>query len=80
MPDDEGLSHEQRERLDAEIMTELLQTARAEAHCCWEASIEWRADADSKAVLGLELIVRPMMEARGPSPEHAYDIVGVGAR
>ena len=62
--DRSALTHEAREKAEAEVMGDLLDIERQEAALCWAAMderlpIEFRADCDPRAILGVGLVVVP---------------------
>jgi hypothetical protein len=61
---------------------EILATEREEASLCREVMRQGlpcshRPDISVQAVLGIELRVLPA-QARGSSPQHAHDVIGLG--
>jgi hypothetical protein len=80
--DDAGsLSHEERQRREAEAQADLLDIERQEAHWVWEAQkqnlpVEHRAHISPVALLGLQLVTAPRAAPPPTSPEHGYNIVG----
>jgi hypothetical protein len=81
--DDAGaLTHEERQRQEAEVMGDLLEIERQEAAVVWRAMderlpVEHRADCSPLAILQCRLITAPAVNGRGTSPMHAFDIVGL---
>jgi hypothetical protein len=72
------LSHEAREKAEAETMGDLLAVERDEAALTWRAMderlpVEHRADINPVALLGLRLITTPhaVPSLGSSSPEHA---------
>jgi hypothetical protein len=75
-----SLSHEERQRREAEALGDLLDIERQEAALVWQAQaqglpVEHRADISPLALLGLQLVSAPRAAPPPTSPEHAYDIV-----
>ena len=77
-----ALTHEARQRREAEAMADLLAVERDEAALVWSAMarnlpVEHRADINPVALLGVRLVTAPRANpSPGTSPEHAFDIVG----
>ncbi|MET4036505.1 hypothetical protein ABIB94_008102 [Bradyrhizobium sp. JR7.2] len=79
--DPASLSHEAREKAEAEVMGDLLDIERQEAALVFQAQqsllpCEHRADISPVALLGLRLVTAPRPDLPRTSPEHGYDIVG----
>ena len=76
-----ALSHEAREKAEAEVMGDLLAVEREEAafvFAAWENGLacEHRSDCSPLALLGLQLVSAPRTDGSPPtSPEHAVTIV-----
>jgi hypothetical protein len=78
--DDKGMTHSDREKAEAAVISELLAVERHEANLSWEArrqelSVAHGPDCEPKAILGVVLVVRPAMQP-SRSSAHAFDIVG----
>ena len=77
-----ALSHEAREKAEAEVMGDLLAVERDESELCWRAQreglpVEHRSDISPLALLGMKLTTAPASNGQGTSwQQHAYDIVG----
>ena len=79
--DKAALSHEAREKAEAEVQGDLLAVERDEAALVWSAMeqnlpVEHRADCSPLAILQCRLITAPHAAPPPSSPEHAYNIVG----
>jgi hypothetical protein len=79
------LSHEARQKAEAEVMGDLLAVERDECALVWQAQAqglpcEHRADVSPVALLGLRLVTAPRAGMPATSPGHAWDIVGGGRR
>jgi hypothetical protein len=73
-----ALSHEAREKAEAELMADLLDIERQEAALVWRAEgLEHRSDISPIALLGLRLVTAPRA-LPGTSPSMAVDYVGPG--
>ena len=75
-----ALSHEQRERAEAEVMGDLLAVERDEATLTWQAMdqrlpVEHRSDINPVALLAVQIVTAPRVAANGSSRDHAIDIV-----
>jgi hypothetical protein len=73
--DPAALTHEAREVAAAEVMGDLLSVERDESALTWRAMderlpVEFRADINPLALLGLRLVTAPLNGSRGTSPEH----------
>jgi hypothetical protein len=80
-----SLSHEERQRREAEVMGDLLSVERDESALVWRAMdeklpVEHRADISPLALLGVALVTPPRADAPRTSADHAYDIVLGGRR
>jgi hypothetical protein len=78
-----SLSHEERQRREAEAMSDLLDIERQEAALVWRAMdeklpVEHRADISPQAVLGVALVTAPRALDGPSSWQQAFDIVGPG--
>jgi hypothetical protein len=79
-----ALSHEDRQRRTAELMSDLLEAERAESALVWLAQAqnlpcEHRLDCSPLAILNLRLITVPRAAINGPSTTpDAYDFVLAG--
>ncbi len=80
--DKAALSHEAREKAEAETMADLLAVERDECVPVWQAQaqglpVEHRADISPLALLGLKLVTTARaVPSFGSSPEHAWNLVG----
>ena len=79
--DSSAMTHEAREKENAEAFTDLLSTERDESCFVWLAQaerlpVEHRADINPVALLSLKLVTTAAGNRRGTSPEHGYNIVG----
>jgi hypothetical protein len=80
--DKAALSHEAREKAEAETMGDLLAVERDESWFVWSAMqqnlpVQHRADCSQLAILQCRLITVPRADGSPPtSPEHGYNIVG----
>jgi hypothetical protein len=81
--DSASLSHEAREKAEAETMGDLLDIERQEAalvFAAWEHDLvacEHRSDCSPVGLLDLQLVSAPRPDGSPPtSPEHGYNIVG----
>jgi hypothetical protein len=77
-----ALTHEARQKAEAEVMGDLLAVEREESALVWRAMderlpAEHRADCAPQAILGVQLITVPRAEVRGTSPEHVVSFAGV---
>jgi hypothetical protein len=78
-----SLSHEERQRREAEAMGDLLDIERQEAALVWRAQseglpVEHRADISPLALLGVRLVTAPRANpSPGTSPEHVITFAGV---
>jgi hypothetical protein len=75
-----ALTHEARQKAEAEVMGDLLAVERAESALVWRAMderlpAEHRADCAACAILGVQLITVPRAEVRGTSLQHVIDII-----
>jgi hypothetical protein len=80
-----ALSHEARQKAEAEVMGDLLAVERDECALVWQAQAqnlpcEHRSDCSPLALLGLRLVTAPRAPPPPTSPEHGYNIVGGGRR
>jgi hypothetical protein len=83
--DKAALSHEARQKAEAEVMGDLLAVERDESALVWQAQAqglpcEHRADCSPLAILQLRLITAPRADAPGTSAGHAWDITFGGRR
>ena len=83
--DKAALTHEARQKAEAEVMGDLLSVERDEAALTWRAiddklPVEFRSDINPIAVLQVQLVTVPRADVSGTSATHAYDIVGPGRR
>ena len=74
------LTHEAREKAEAEVMADLLDIERQEAAVVWRGQseglpVEHRADCSPLAILQLRLITAPRADVPATSAGHAWDIV-----
>ena len=81
--DKAALSTEQRQKAEAEAMSDLLAVERDEAALVWRAQSEglsatFRADINPLAILQVELVTRPNGHLPETTPGHSYDIVRPG--
>ena len=79
--DKAALSHEARQKAEAEVMGDLLVIEREESGRFWSAMAhnlpaQHRADSRRCAILGVQLITVPRAEVRGTSPEHVVTFAG----
>jgi hypothetical protein len=79
--DPAALSHEARQKAEAEVQSDLLAVERDESALVFKAwtdglPCEHRSDCSPLALLGLRLVTAPSADVPGTSPEHAYNIVG----
>ncbi|MET4277156.1 MULTISPECIES: hypothetical protein [unclassified Bradyrhizobium] len=79
--DKAALSHEARQKAEAEVMGDLLAVERDESALVWQAQAqglpcEHRADVNPLALLGLRLVTVPRADLPPTSPDHGYNIVG----
>jgi hypothetical protein len=70
------LTHEARQRREAEVMGDLLAVERDEAALMWRAMaerlpVEHRPDVNPVALLGLRLVATAHITSSETSPEHA---------
>ena len=70
--DKSALTHEQREKQEAEVQSDLLSVERDESALVWSAMeqrlpVEHRADISPEALLGVVSVVAPRIEANGGS-------------
>jgi hypothetical protein len=83
--DKAAMTHEARQKAEAEVMGDLLSVERDESALVWRAMdeklpAEHRADISPPALLGVALVTVPRADAPQTSPDHAYDIVLGGRR
>jgi hypothetical protein len=79
--DKAALTHEARQKAEAEVMGDLLAIERQEASLVWRAQsenlpVEHRPDCSPLALLGLRLIAAAGNGAAGSSSAHSYDVIG----
>ncbi len=79
--DGAALSHEARQKAEAEVMGDLLDIERQEAalvFAAWEHGLacEHRSDCSQLAILQVQLVSVPRAAPPPTSPEHGYNIVG----
>jgi hypothetical protein len=75
--DDEAMSHEQRGEAEAQVRADLLQIEREECALTEQAGLDYRPEADVRAILAIEAIATPFsLAGGGTSPAHAIDIIG----
>jgi hypothetical protein len=81
--DKAALSHEERQRREAEVRADILAVERDEASLTWQAQAEslpvkHRADINPLALLGLRLVTPPhaVPSSPGSSPWHAISLTG----
>lgn len=81
-----ALSHEAREKAEAEVMADLLAIERDECSLTWAAQtrgfpIEHRSDCSPLALLGVRLVTTPSAGLPPSSPERAgFNLLGAGRR
>ena len=84
--DKAALTHEARQKAEAEVLSDIVANERDEAALTWQAQaqglpIEHRADISPLAILQCRLITTPhAVPSSGSSTEHAYDIMLAGRR
>ena len=83
--DKAAMTHEARQKAEAEVLGDLLDIERQEANLVWRAQgeglpCEHRADCSPLAILQVQLVTVPRADAAGTSRTHAYDIVLGGRR
>ncbi|MGZ5234158.1 MAG: hypothetical protein ACXWC3_29450 [Burkholderiales bacterium] len=76
-----SMSHEARQKAEAEVIGDLLDIERQEAELTWMAQaerlpIEHRDDINPVALLGVRLVTAPRVEVSGTSPEHVVTFAG----
>jgi hypothetical protein len=77
-----ALTHEQRQKAEAEVMGDLLAVEREECALVWQAQAqglpcEHRSDISPLALLGLRLVTTPRAPDGPSSPERAgYNLIG----
>jgi hypothetical protein len=80
--DKAALSHEARQKAEAEVQGDLLDVERQEAALVWQAQqsllpCEHRSDCAPQAILGVKLVTTPRAAPPPSSPERAsYDLIG----
>lgn len=81
--DDKGaLTHEARQKAEAEVMGDLLAVERDEAALVWSAMAQnlpvfHSNDCSPQAILGCRLVTAPAVnQSPGTSPQHGYSIFG----
>ena len=75
-----ALSHEARQKAEAEVQSDLLAVERDESALVFKAwadglPCEHRSDCSPLALLGLRLVTAPRAAPPPTSPEHGYNIV-----
>jgi len=80
-----ALSHEARQKAEAEMMGDLLAVERDECALVWQAQaqglpVEHRSDINPLALLGIVLVTAPRADVPGTSAGHAWDITFGGRR
>jgi hypothetical protein len=80
-----ALSHEARQKAEAEVREDLLSVERDESALVWRAMdeklpVEHRHDCSPQAILQVQLITAPHATNGPTSPDHGYDIVLGGRR
>ena len=75
-----ALTHEARQKAEAEVMGDLLAVERTEAALVWSAQaqslpVDHRADCSPQAILQVQLVTVQSAASGPTSPEHAYDVV-----
>jgi hypothetical protein len=80
-----ALSHEARQKAEAEMMGDLLAVERDESALVFKAwtdglPVEHRSDCSPLALLGLRLVTAPRSDPPPTSPEHGYNIIRGGGR
>jgi hypothetical protein len=80
-----GISPEDRERLEAQIMADTLIIERAECSVIWHAEargevIDFRRDTSPFALLGVAFVTAPAVNGRGSSQGHSFEVVIPGRR
>jgi hypothetical protein len=78
--DPAALTHDERQRQEAEVLSDLLAVEHDEAALTWRAinekmPIEFRDDISAAALLGVEVVVA-VSNGRGTSAEHGFNIFG----
>lgn len=78
--DKAAMTHEARQKAEAEVRSDLLATERDEAALVFLAQaqgqpVEHRGDINPIALLGLRLVTAAAVNGQETSPGHAYDIV-----
>ena len=74
------LTHDAREKPEAEVMGDLLNIERQEAALVWRGQseglpVEHRSDINPVALLGLRLVTAPRVDrSLGSSPGHGFDL------
>ena len=81
--DKAALSHTDRELRTSEAMSDLLAVEGTEAALVWRAMdeklpVEFRADINPQALLGIALVTKPNGHLPETTPGHAYDLVRPG--
>jgi hypothetical protein len=81
--DKAALSHEQRQKQEAEVMGDLLAVERDEAALVWQAQaqglpVEHRADCSPQAILQVQLVTPAATNGQASSWMHAWDLVQPG--
>jgi hypothetical protein len=80
--DKAAMTHEARQKAEAEVLGDLLDIERQEASLVWQAQAqtlpaEHRHDCSPVAILGCRLITALRTTPSGTSADHGYNIVGV---
>ena len=80
--DEEALSEQQRQEMEAQISNDMLSVERSECSLIWRADasgdvIDFRNTTSPQAVLGIRLVTAPRQAAPGTPGDHAYDLVGL---
>jgi hypothetical protein len=80
-----ALSHEARQKAEAELLADIVAQERIESEAVRQAqaqglAIEHRSDVPPEAVLGVTLVTKPNGHLPETSPGHAYDIVRPSGR
>jgi hypothetical protein len=83
--DASALTHEQRQKAEADILSDLAIVEAEESALVWQAQtqslpVEHRADCSPLAILGLRLVTAPRADPPGTTDAHAYDLVVTGQR
>jgi hypothetical protein len=74
-----ALTHEARQKAEAEVMADLLHTEYDESALVWQAQAEklpceHRGDCAPQAILQVRLVTAPRVEATGTTPGYSWDL------